>query len=949
MTKLELYLTHPLAETVGWALLHSLWQGALVALLFAGGLVFARRQSPQLRYLLGCGALVLLVAAPVGTGVFLYGRAEPPVQARVGLDADPLPTVVQSESVQGESRDESMSPATPAQPAAPTSLATSSVTALGARALELLRTAAPWLTGVWLLGVVLFLLRFSGQALYINRFRARHRTPADAHWQARARALATRLGVRRSWRLVSGYAESPLTVGVLRPLIVLPTSALTGMPAAQLETLLAHELAHIRRHDYLINLFQCVAEALMFYHPAVWWVSSTVRRAREECCDDLAVEVCGDAKLYARALTNLEALRQPPVLALAATDAPLLARVKRLLGLGEVRHTPPLTTGVLLLSMVAITAILSFAPQPAAAQNVDESDIQGSLWVSVSSRVVFDNDYTRISELVTPAPYVLVEERTATERRTVRVTRGASDTDFVYTYTVDGVVRPFSAPARAWFDASLQAAVLEPLKEDATKKARGAERKDFHLVSHLDYDSEANRYISFALAEDAHLEPSIMATVETSLGKRNLLSQVTHYAAHNLVSDRETGDYLKLFIERSRPTQLEALTPDIMSTVAELEDEAVKADVEQALVTRLQNTAEQKEHVVGQTTAQEAPTASPPAPEAPKQASSLKGVITGRVEWHNTPLANVKVALRTPLEMIDEENCCQPQRTLRTTTTDETGAYRFEGVPFGTYALEAVPAAKVYQPAEEQTSLAMSLSELYVTLRVDKLIEVIGPVGTTTATLTPTLRWKPVPDAARYEVSLKEISSSEDSVTPYLYRRTDKTNLGITEPLARATLYGWSVTAYTEDGTQIGSNYESVFSTNQSSTPRPVKLRNLGIGTVLFADWQQTSPGIFEYVDAAGRGSSLTFEKRPLAEAGFKAEAIVIESLSQKYAGRDWEGFFLQDGQDSRVKLLTTEGDSAYIVTVESSGEQTSLSNELYIYGLVIPTMLRNFKIDEQP
>ena len=942
MTKLEVYLTHPLAETVGWALLHSLWQGALVALLFAGGLVLARRRSPQLRYLLGRGALVLLVAAPVGTGAFLYGRAEPPVQARVGLDADPLPTVVQSESVQGESRDESMSPATPAQPAAPTSLATSSVTALGARALELLRTAAPWLTGVWLLGVVLFLLRFSGQALYINRFRARHRTPADAHWQARARALATRLGVRRSWRLVSGYAESPLTVGVLRPLIVLPTSALTGMPAAQLEALLAHELAHIRRHDYLVNLFQCVAEALMFYHPAVWWVSSTVRRAREECCDDLAVEVCGDAKLYARALTNLEALRQPPALALAATDKPLLARVRRLLGLGEVRHTPPLTTGVLLLSMVAITAILSFAPQPAAAQNVDESDIQGSLWVSVSSRVVFDNDYTRISELVTPAPYVLVEERTATERRTVRVTRGASDTDFVYTYTVDGVVRPFSAPARAWFDASLQAAVLEPLKEDATKKARGTERKDFHLVSHLDYDSEANRYISFALAEDAHLEPSTMATVEISLGKRNLLSQVTHYAAHNLVSDRETGDYLKLFIEHSRPTQLEVLTPDIMSTVAELEDEAVKADVKQALATRLQNTAEQKERVVGQTTAQEAPTASPTAPEAPKQVSRLKGAVV----WNDKRVANIKVELREePGD--DEVVMWDTLPALQTTETNARGEYAFENVPPGNYVVWARGNEEIYQIAGYPAYVYAETSG-YDVIHLEKIIETTSPVGTAVKTLTPTLRWKPVPGAVRYEVGVDDLTSSEDPLAIRRYYRTDTPNLELPEPLQRNRFYRWSVAAYTENGTQIASAYEPMFSTGRPKTSRPVKVHGISVSTVLPTDWQQTSPGVFEYVGAKGE-MSLTFEKRSRAdlEAGLEERALAsLRRFPQQYADRNWGS---SPVEGSSAKLVTVENGTAYLITVDglalTDEEPTFPTMELFV--IVLPTMLRNFKIDE--
>ena len=98
-------------------------------------------------------------------------------------------------------------------------------------------------------------------------------------------------------------------IGWLRPVILFPASALTGLSAEQLEALLAHELAHIRRYDYLVNLLQTTVETLFFYHPAVWWVSAQVRQEREHCCDDLAVAACGDVLTYARALTALEQLR----------------------------------------------------------------------------------------------------------------------------------------------------------------------------------------------------------------------------------------------------------------------------------------------------------------------------------------------------------------------------------------------------------------------------------------------------------------------------------------------------------------------------------------------------------------------------------------------------------------------------------------------------------------
>jgi len=126
--------------------------------------------------------------------------------------------------------------------------------------------------------------------------------------------------------------EVPTVIGWLRPVILLPASALTGLSAEQLEALLAHELAHIRRYDYLINLLQTTIETLFFYHPAVWWVSAQVRQEREHCCDDLPVAACGDVLTYARALTALEQLRgSEPQLAVAASGGSLLVRIQRLL------------------------------------------------------------------------------------------------------------------------------------------------------------------------------------------------------------------------------------------------------------------------------------------------------------------------------------------------------------------------------------------------------------------------------------------------------------------------------------------------------------------------------------------------------------------------------------------------------------------------------------------
>ena len=133
--------------------------------------------------------------------------------------------------------------------------------------------------------------------------------------------------------LESTRVDVPTVIGWLTPVVLLPASALAGLTPQQIEAILAHELAHIRRHDYLVNLLQTLVETLLFYHPAVWWLSRRIRVERENCCDDLAVSLCGDPVAYAAALADLEELRSSNrTLALAATGGSLLQRVRRLLG-----------------------------------------------------------------------------------------------------------------------------------------------------------------------------------------------------------------------------------------------------------------------------------------------------------------------------------------------------------------------------------------------------------------------------------------------------------------------------------------------------------------------------------------------------------------------------------------------------------------------------------------
>ncbi len=320
-------------QAVAWALVHFLWQGTLVALLIGGVLAALRRTNARVRYAVAGGGLMLMLALPVATTWQAW-------------------TAARAISATDEAS---------ASTAAPTKLSVATLSANDARAtrpgavpaasnwvpsLSQLEPVLPWLLAAWLAGVVLLAARQTGGWWLVQRLRRQGTRPADEAWQARLDELSDRLGVTRPVRLLaSTLAPVPAVVGWLRPVVLVPVSTFTGLTPRQLESILAHELAHVRRHDYLVNLLQTAVETLLFYHPAVWWLSRRVRVEREHCCDDLAVQLCGDRVEYARALTQLETLRVPLRLAMAADGGmeghSLLGRVRRLLLPAEAPKSRP--------------------------------------------------------------------------------------------------------------------------------------------------------------------------------------------------------------------------------------------------------------------------------------------------------------------------------------------------------------------------------------------------------------------------------------------------------------------------------------------------------------------------------------------------------------------------------------------------------------------------------
>lgn len=315
MNAMEL-LTGSAAQAIGWALLHLLWQATIVAAILAAVLALLPRQSANARYAASCGALALVFAMFVTTAIRSYDPAVSPI------------VVVAAASPAEQAVDVPLR-------RIPIVIAAAAAASWRDRALDVVtsaRQSLPTVVALWFLGVLVLTSRLGVSWFRARALLRRDAREASADWQHAAARISQALGLTRTVRLLESAAvEVPSVLGSLRPVILLPVSTLTGLTPQQIEMVLAHELAHIRRHDFFVNLLQAFVETLMFYHPAVWWMSSRVRIERENCCDDLAVAVCGNAVQYARALTRLEELRGSALsVTVAANGGSLLERIRRI-------------------------------------------------------------------------------------------------------------------------------------------------------------------------------------------------------------------------------------------------------------------------------------------------------------------------------------------------------------------------------------------------------------------------------------------------------------------------------------------------------------------------------------------------------------------------------------------------------------------------------------------
>ena len=368
--------TMPVVDALGWTLIHFIWQGAVVALVVAVAKKALKRRPANLKYLAACLGMFAMLALPLVT--FLALRYYSPSTGVATLD---------THQSLGPSRPESLRADLADYLVLGGDLIGSNASSPALDRRGKFSQLAPWLTSLWLAGVVLLSLRMLGGWLYARRLKTHLIGPLSEEWQFRFAQLCRNTRVLRPVRILeSALVHVPTVIGWMRPVVLIPASALTGLTPSQLEAVVAHELAHIRRYDYLVNLLQTAVEIILFYHPAIWWLSREIRQEREHCCDDVAVEVCGDALVYARALTEIEVLRNStPQLAMAADGGSLLSRIQRILGNSPERSDR--TASWLAGAIVFVSVFVPAAGARFFAHHCDTVEAAGEVSVPVAAQI----------------------------------------------------------------------------------------------------------------------------------------------------------------------------------------------------------------------------------------------------------------------------------------------------------------------------------------------------------------------------------------------------------------------------------------------------------------------------------------------------------------------------------------------------------------------------------
>ncbi len=340
MDFIQQFISDEIIYALGWTVVHSLWQGALIAICLAAAMYLLRDKSAKLRYEVGIFSLFTVFIFALSTFIYVYDAAQIDRSQELSLLLYGL-----------------------GGQASNYNFFQISIQQFSAFFDQHIST----IVLVWFFGAILFAIRMIGGFAHVYKLKTEQNTPLPFYWQQKLVTLKQKIPVHKSIQLVeSALVTMPMIIGAVKPMILLPIGAINALDEKEVEAILAHELAHIYRNDYLINIVQSFIEVLFYFNPAVWWISGNIRLERENCCDDIAVELCGSSLEYAKALVHLQELDQKvPAFAMlfSGPKQNLLNRVKRILNQPQNRFNIMEKFTATCLLLVAIV-FLSFGNNP---------------------------------------------------------------------------------------------------------------------------------------------------------------------------------------------------------------------------------------------------------------------------------------------------------------------------------------------------------------------------------------------------------------------------------------------------------------------------------------------------------------------------------------------------------------------------------------------------------
>jgi beta-lactamase regulating signal transducer with metallopeptidase domain len=376
------------ANALGWSLIHSMWQSLLVLLIVLGILRLIPGTHSRMRYAVSCGGLLLIVLSSIAT--FLY------IMAHTGAPITPVGS------------------AHPHILGHPHSGGEFSVSRYLSFAAVTIQQNMPFIMMAWLIGFIVFAIRLFSALAYTTRLTS-SALPLENHWGEYMRDLSRKLGIKKMVSLAQSHViTSPMVIGYFKPVILIPMGMISGLSTEQLETIFLHELAHIKRHDYLINLIQSLVEIAFFFNPVVWILSDLIKKEREFCCDDLVISRHGHASAYAHALVQLEEVRLTRhlvALSLAEDKNQLLNRIRRIMERSVKNYSGNgrlILPALLLVTALACLSWLSISQEQPPQQNTatvagdtaKPKNKKGSAWYSRKKIITTDKDGQPHEEIV---------------------------------------------------------------------------------------------------------------------------------------------------------------------------------------------------------------------------------------------------------------------------------------------------------------------------------------------------------------------------------------------------------------------------------------------------------------------------------------------------------------------------------------------------------------------